>query len=784
MRYNRPVTIPIVAGLQAFDQSIVPYEFNSDGVADTEFNYISGTLRNDEGPSMENWIIWMDNMQHAYATQRPAIKRVLNIGDALTDDDYATEVLADTPLYYYRMSSPATESGVSLEPNLGSIGVGTATYNATTTLPTQVPGLINGDFDAAKSFGTDNTARLTLSSTVETSTDDSQEARTFEMIITPTATDVGTGNAYILDRVAVGSLGIYVNGTGKVVYDLDSGTTTHVGTTTLVAGDSYHIAVTHDGGAGAQNVRLYVSPVADSTVTEDVTVLSTAVRDGNTTATQIGTEVSITDGFEGVIDELAIYPSSLSTTRLNAHLTRIQGSTFGQGTGTGRGIYRDSAGLEYMVVGSQITSLATTKPGGVPVEVASTPTTVGKIPDGDSKVYMDQTGARKVAVVVPGYGLLEYTDNTTSSNIEDFTGFLPEGVTVGKGTVFLNGRLYIIDESTGRIYNSAEGDLLSWNENDFKVAERDFDSAQMIIRHHDHLAVFGTRTIEFFYDNGNPTASPLERRQDYFYNIGIIGDATKIEDTVYFIGVSEGSDFGIYKLENFQVAKISDELVNTKIEAMVAGANPLVLAGFSVSGRPLLSITQINDVTGIGMNPDAYELKQNKLYDIKYGAMYDWSSTNTDLDPVIIDTAISGSLLTLQGTAIQFQPILSTTVEDDNTTGSDTDGIPATPIAVSATITSPNLTFGNSHRKMWRQLDIEGTHGKKQNGADPVTFTFDWTDDFYDTFSTARTVDFDSNRFVQKALGSSRQRAFRIITTSKVRLFLQNWVIRYTEAKH
>ena len=266
---------------------------------------------------------------------------------------------------------------------------------------------------------------------------------------------------------------------------------------------------------------------------------------------------------------------------------------------------------------------------------------------------------------------------------------------MAKGFAFFNGRGYLLD-TTGKLFNSAFEDLNSWPADNFIEAERSFDRGELLARHHDTLVVFGSRTIEFFVDNANPTASPLQRNE-IAYRVGIIGDAAQVEDTLYFIGQSDGGDYGLYKLENFNLQKISDERQNYKFEAMATGATDLVLAGFTVNGRHMLSIVQINKTVTISTT--TYPVKENLIYDVQYGALLLWTSADTDLDPVAIDSCVSGGLVTHQGTLIQLRPVTATTMEDDPSSAADDDGIPASPVAIAWKLRSQNMTMGSQRRK-------------------------------------------------------------------------------------
>lgn len=783
-------TFPIVSGIQRFDEKIVPYQFEASSTSPhvSGFEFIAESLRTNSGPAMSNMMIWSDNSNKAYATQRPPIKRAFTLDGAFIGNDYEAEVLADSPIIYYRMSARADTSGTSSETNEGS-GISAAVYNFATA-PTTVQGLIRGDFDTAKSFGTDNTARLEVAAT--TDGEAGTTGWTFECLITPTADDVGAGTATIWTRNAIANnTTISIDGSGNVVYQIGAATTI-TGGTTLVAGTTYQIIAVREAGAGSQDLRLFVSPTNGS-LTEDATAVSTSVTDTGSAPSTIGAENGGgSDDFHGVIDEISIYATDIGGTRRTAHFDAIQGTAFPTASGIGRAVRKITSASgnndEIVIVGGTISGV--TKPiGGIPLvaSAVSLLPSIAKFPDGIHKVYTDQISDSAIGIVIPSVGasgfdankLLSFTDDSGFGQINDHTNFLPSDVNLAGGFVFFNGRAYILD-TRGRIYTSSDTTLNVWNTLDFLTAERDFDGGRFIARHHDTLVAFGDKTIEFFVDNANPTGSPLIRNE-ISYRVGLIGDVTQVEDILYFIGQAEGGDFGLYKIEQFQVTKISDERVNYKFEAMALGGFPLTLSGFTVAGRHIISIVQTNVTTADGVSTS--NLKDNVMFDVKYGALYDWSSTESELDPQIVDTAISGGAITRQGTLINLRNTLATTMEDDNNAslGGDDDGIPDTPIAIEWSITSPNLTMGSHRNKFWMELGVEGTFGHRQSASDPVTIDLSWSDDFYETFETPITVDFSGYKFAEYGLGSSQHRVWKIEGNTKARILLQNWVMEWNE---
>lgn len=144
---------------------------------------------------------------------------------------------------------------------------------------------------------------------------------------------------------------------------------------------------------------------------------------------------------------------------------------------------------------------------------------------------------------------------------------------------FINGRVYILETNSNRIYNSAVGSLTSFTPaNDFIDAEMHGDEVLFIAKHKNHLVAFGNKSIEFFYDAGIEIGSPLQRQESYAVSIGAYVDDPErqvgyvtVGDDIYFMGSNEGI-VGVYRLRDFKVTKISDAYMDLLLESIPAGS--------------------------------------------------------------------------------------------------------------------------------------------------------------------------------------------------------------------
>lgn len=171
--------------------------------------------------------------------------------------------------------------------------------------------------------------------------------------------------------------------------------------------------------------------------------------------------------------------------------------------------------------------------------------------------------------------------------------------TLVHGGAILDTYLFVMDED-GVIYNSNVNDPTTFNATGFVTAERDNDKGVYLGKHHDTIVAFNTRTIEFFYDAGNTVGSPLNRRQDISYNIGLVSGLSVWEngDIIYFLGSNPTGQISLYKLENFQVQIISSELLNAYFtEGLTQNSLNILLNGLSLQGHDTV-IINVYTLTG------------------------------------------------------------------------------------------------------------------------------------------------------------------------------------------
>jgi len=199
------------------------------------------------------------------------------------------------------------------------------------------------------------------------------------------------------------------------------------------------------------------------------------------------------------------------------------------------------------------------------------------------------SGVTNLVIVNPGHssthasakhGCVWYAANGASAPASISDADMPgnNGVSLVRGGASLDGYLFLGDIN-GQIHNSNLNDITAWTATDFLTASRDNGIGVYIGRHHNDVVSISTKGIEFFYNAGNASGSPLARRTDVYHSVGCFTPNTIIEvgDVIYFHGTNRDGRAGVYRLQNYQLEIISNAFVETMTNVL-AGVNPDVTA--------------------------------------------------------------------------------------------------------------------------------------------------------------------------------------------------------------
>jgi hypothetical protein len=384
------------------------------------------------------------------------------------------------------------------------------------------------------------------------------------------------------------------------------------------------------------------------------------------------------------------------------------------------------------------------------------------------------------------------------------------GETLAGGGVCLNGIVYLMDIK-GNIWNNenpffggaAPNTGAEWNAINFINASRSTDGGSYLAIHHSQIVAIGQKTIEVFYDAGNPVGSPLQRRDDVMFAIGA-PDKYQVHvagDTIAFLGVSNLGSLTAYIMEDFGVTQIGDDAFTRYLNNSISRQSMLaILGGSRIGEHNLVFITLCNGIVGTAKLDPRYTI----VYDIAKGQ---WSSYDTTIlsdgddvsFPVISSSSKNqysneGVLIFSTGDIGQFDStdnIFDSKGEisdyweapyvepsNDQYVQSVGDDVQAN---IAFTLITNAINMDTMTNKFCSQLSVIGGIAPNQN--DTTALQVSWTDDGYTTFSTARPLDFFNYRTLTR-LGAFRERAFKFEYSGRGKIEISGYTLNLDMSKY
>jgi len=139
----------------------------------------------------------------------------------------------------------------------------------------------------------------------------------------------------------------------------------------------------------------------------------------------------------------------------------------------------------------------------------------------------------------------------------------PGAVTVG----YLDGYFVFNEPNSQRIWVTALLDGLSIDPLDFASAEGSPDGLVSIIIDHREAWLFGTNSVEVWYNSGNPDF-PLERIQGAYNEIGCLApySVAKLDNSVFWLGSDARGQGVVYRAQGYQGVRVSTHAVEFAIQ--------------------------------------------------------------------------------------------------------------------------------------------------------------------------------------------------------------------------
>lgn len=314
--------------------------------------------------------------------------------------------------------------------------------------------------------------------------------------------------------------------------------------------------------------------------------------------------------------------------------------------------------------------------------------------------------------------------------------------------VFLDGYLFIVETSTGKIFNSDNNDPLSWTVDAYIVAEQEADLTIKIAKVNNYLLAFGRNSVEYYWDAANAAPdSPMQRNDSPIKYNGYIAGLAQYGNSLYYIGNDDHGQPDVFKLSDFKIENIGTPSISRYLNQ--AGA---VLSAWT------------GNIIGI---------QGHTFYVVSAGSSKTWA---IDLDNGLVTRFAyqSGNTFDLLYTIpVKSNTNVRTYFCLNNSTSAiykfDESLYQDNGVNFSCIITTENNDFGTVNRKFMGRLSLIC-----DRPGDASDISVQYTDDDYQTYTAARTINMNLNLPAIRQLGEFRNRAFKFTYTDNYPMRLQD----------
>jgi len=396
-------------------------------------------------------------------------------------------------------------------------------------------------------------------------------------------------------------------------------------------------------------------------------------------------------------------------------------ATYTTTSGTGRGIYTWSvSGVSYAisVVDSSVYSNNTF--------LQTLTTSTGQC---GFTEYVNSSGVVSLVLVdgTKGYIFSSPTAAGTLITDADFpTPHLPN-------PIFLDGYLFLAKANSEDIYNSDLDHPELWTAGSFISAELYPDTIQALSKNNNFLYAIGTNSIEYFYDIGNATGSPLGREAAAVQQFGTSAPRTIVqtEKEVVLVGETGNGGHTVWTIDGFKEKEISV---------------PAIRSALLAEGSAIYNATAF-----------CIRVSQQKLYVICLTARTLVYSFDTKMWTEW-DSAGGAFLCGYAHDGPNGAPYLQAKTGGIVYTMSENYFSDA-GTSFTCSIVTPRLDFETINRKTASRLALIGDVPDETLIDSSINIS--WSDDDYKTWSTPRVLTFNADLPQLKQLGGFRRRAFK-----------------------
>lgn len=367
--------------------------------------------------------------------------------------------------------------------------------------------------------------------------------------------------------------------------------------------------------------------------------------------------------------------------------------------------------------------------------------TVGDVGFAD---YIYDDGTAKL-VISDGTSL--YTLDNANTKVTVTDGDLPSPH--DPHIVFLDGYIFLLKTGTGDIYGCEANDPTSWDPTNILSAEIEADSLVRLHKINNYLVGFGKTSIEYFWDAGIATGSPLQRNEAPIKRITYLTGLAQEQNQTYFVGKDLNGRVCVYKMMDFKCDDVSTLSISRYLNALTSDYHTWYAGLVSFFGH---CFYVINAGT------------RTYCLDCSTGIWTRLAFQTGTTFPLLYSVNITSPLTATLGYFFLNDNTTNLYLFDDTLYQDAGTTFPCV-------IVTESSDFGTLNRKNMHRLSLYAD--RPPADADIL---IQWTDDDYQTYNTGVLCNLTQDLACIYQLGSFRQRSFKLTFTEDALLRLQNMV--------
>jgi hypothetical protein len=317
--------------------------------------------------------------------------------------------------------------------------------------------------------------------------------------------------------------------------------------------------------------------------------------------------------------------------------------------------------------------------------------------------------------------------------------------------IYFDGYLFTM-KTDGTIWNCALDDPSTWAGDAFVTAIMQNGVGIGLARQNNYLQIFSDKGMQTFFDNANATGSPLLNIEQGMLTIGCASNNSIRfdESDVTWVGKSQTGGYAVWNLNGISNAReISDPTIERLLNAEGSSISTCRAKMIRTNGHRLYIL-------------DLMSANRTLVYDFELNIWYEWQGAGVSTRWPIADTyEFNGDLIAQDESNGWIYTVSPTTYQDNGT-------------SFTTLVRTGRVDFDTKMVKYPRRFYVIGD---QQATTTPISVQY--SDDDFQTLSTARTIDLvDYNPFVVLT-GGFKQRSWQFSYTGANPLRVEAFEMTY-----